>query len=181
MRSLIGAFRGGFTLIELLIVLIIIGVIYASATAVIRAKSADSASRWALENLDEAMKNFPQQGYIRLVCGGEKCESCALYDENANALVEDIALFDDMPIVHFFDRTGYLGKRIFPHERCFQMERFENGAISDMLLEHRATFYRYYAFYRQAQIFTGFEDAKRTLDNAVWIPTARNQYFSKDD
>lgn len=166
----------------MLIVVIIIGVIYATATAVIRSKTDGAAGLdWSLERLDRTMRNAPIAGYLRLVCTGDLCEKCVLYGENGEAIATEIALFDEKPAWHIYDRSGYLEKREFAHDRCFEMERFANGAITDMLIEHKGSFYRYYAYLRPADRYQNYEEARLSIDPNQFLPTDKTKYYSEDD
>ncbi|MDR0747485.1 MAG: type II secretion system GspH family protein [Helicobacteraceae bacterium] len=169
-----------FTLIELLIVLTIVGIIYATATAAIKGKEGVAGDgEWRLDTLTEALR--AKEGYLKLVCGGDRCERCALMDIDGNTVEDRLALFEEIPIVHYYDRGGYLDRFSFKEGVCFEMERFENGSVTDMLVEHRSKFYRYYALLTQTAVYASFDEARETIDPTLWIPSAQAQYHLESD
>jgi prepilin-type N-terminal cleavage/methylation domain-containing protein len=172
--------NNAFTLIELLIVLTIVGIIYATATAAIKSKGGTAeAGGWRLDTLAEALRK--REGYLKLACGGDRCERCALMDINGNMVEDVIALFEEAPIIHYYDRRGYLDRFSFKEGVCFEMERFENGSVTDMLVEHRSKFYRYYALLTDDAVYASFDEARETIDPTIWIPSAQTQYYLESD
>ncbi|MDR2638411.1 MAG: type II secretion system GspH family protein [Helicobacteraceae bacterium] len=174
------ALKRGFTLIELLVVVILIGVIYSIAAATLKGKESQNAADWSLEKLDLTMREF-SSGYIRLLCEGDRCENCRVVDRNGEELIGDLNIFAQTPKVLYFDESGYLGDMKFPADRCFEMERFENGAISDMLVEHQNRFYRYYAYMLPSEMFVSLEEARASLDPRARIPQYSSEFFSEID
>ncbi|MDR0665178.1 MAG: type II secretion system GspH family protein [Helicobacteraceae bacterium] len=174
------ALKRGFTLIELLVVIVIIGAVYAITVATIKSGSDQAASAWSLEKLDATLREF-QSGYLKLICDGNVCENCRVVDQNGEELIADLAIFSQTPKVLYFDESGYFGDMRFPADRCFEMERFENGAISDALVEHEGKFYRYYAYMRPVEIFVSLEEAKNSLDPRLWIPQYSSDFFNETD
>lgn len=172
--------RGAFTLIELLIVLVIIGVIYSLAASMMRPPSEPQAQQWSLERLAETLRSAGE-GYLKLRCGGDACQSCALYNEAGETLLREIPLFRSLPIVHRFDDKGYLEAVSFAPGVCFEMERFENGSVSELLVEYENQFYRYYPLIHSTKMYVNFEDAKNSLDASRHLPTDRGRYFHERD
>ncbi|MDR1450762.1 MAG: type II secretion system GspH family protein [Helicobacteraceae bacterium] len=172
--------KRGFTLIELLIVAAIIGVIYSIAAATMKTGAIEQSAVWSLENLDVALRGL-KGGYLKLICEGDRCENCRVVDENGEEIASVPALFEEIPRTFYFDESGYLDNLKFPSDRCFEMEKFENGAIGDTLTEHRGKFYRYYSFARAAETFASLDDAKDSFDPRVWIPQYGNEFFNEND
>lgn len=173
--------KRAFTLIELLIVLVIIGVIYSLAAGLMKAPSKGAEGvEWSLEHLDASLRNAGE-GYLKLRCTGDHCETCQLFDARGEIVAEGIDLFVVMPVVHFFDASGYLDSRRYAPGVCFEMERFENGAVSELLLEHNKRFYRYYPLLKPAETYTDFEEAKKSADALTWVPTDQGRYFHERD
>ncbi|MGE4294249.1 MAG: prepilin-type N-terminal cleavage/methylation domain-containing protein [Campylobacterales bacterium] len=173
--------KPAFTLIELLVVLVIIGVVYTLAGTLMKAPAKPGESpQWSIERLDESLRNA-HAGYAKLRCEGDRCERCALFDATGAVLREPIALFSQIPAVYRFDRTGYLDTVRFPPGVCFEMERFENGAVSDLLLEYDKRFFRYYPLLRPVEVSTDFEQMRKSLDAAAWMPTDQSRYFHERD
>jgi prepilin-type N-terminal cleavage/methylation domain-containing protein len=169
-----------FTLIELTIVVVLIGVIYALAASALRPAAQEEASRWSLERLDTALRAI-EGGYAKLVCEGDLRVQCRVIDEKGGEIVSDLQLFEEPPIAYYFDEKGYLGELKFPLDRRLVIERFENGAISDALIEYRGSFYRYYSLLRPAEVFANIEEARKSFDPALWIPQYSNEFFSEID
>lgn len=173
--------KPAFTLIELLIVLVIIGVVYSLAGSLMtRPQNAADTALWSLERLDEAIRSAAP-GYVKLVCRGDRCDRCEVRDGNGALIAENMTLFNKIPVVHRFDRNGYLETRRFAPEICFEMERFENGAVSDLLVEHDSRFYRFYPLLRPAERFSDFEAARKSADALAWLPTDQGRYFHERD
>lgn len=167
------AVNGSFTLIELIIVVVIIGVVYASALSVVRYKD-NRAQLWSLPTLDQAMRRTAA-GYKKLVCGGERCERCELQTIDGEVIGGEITLFDEPPTIYAMDKSGYLDTAKYNDETCFVMEKYDNNALSNLLVEHKTQFYRYYPILRRAEVFADLESARRTVDHALNIPLLQNQ------
>ncbi|MDR2152645.1 MAG: prepilin-type N-terminal cleavage/methylation domain-containing protein [Helicobacteraceae bacterium] len=172
--------KRGFTLIELIVVIILIGVIYSIVLRAIASKDDTDKAAWSLEKLDSTLRTFPG-GYVKLVCEGDLCENCRLLDAKGEELIGDLAIFEQTPKTLYFDESGYLDGMKFPADRCFEMERFENGAISDTLVEHQGRFYRYYAYAKSGEVFVSLEDAKNSLDPRRHIPQYSSEFFNETD
>ncbi|MDR2904814.1 MAG: prepilin-type N-terminal cleavage/methylation domain-containing protein [Helicobacteraceae bacterium] len=170
-----------FTLIELLIVIVIIGAIYALAVVSIRAKKPEeSPERWRLERLDLALKESGS-GWLQLYCEGENCENCRVIDAKGVAIVENLLLFESRPIARYYDETGVLTERQFFGERCFEMERYDSGAISELLLEYGGKFYRYFPAVRRAEIHETLDTAMKSIDARLFVPESSADFYSDTD
>ncbi|GHS88915.1 hypothetical protein FACS189487_08160 [Campylobacterota bacterium] len=161
--------------------IVIIGTIYAIATVSIGSKSSEqSAAKWRLDRLDTALREL-SSGYVLLYCDGEKCENCTAVNAKNEVIAQNLPLFDQPPKVRYYDDTGYLAERLFFNDRCFEMERYENGSISELLVEHGGKFYRYYALIRRAEVFDDAVQASESIDARSHIPETAADFYNETE
>lgn len=134
-----------------------------------------------LENLPAYLLQFWEKDTVRIRCSGMACETCRV--EKDGEVLEDAApeLFEKRPVVHRFDRKGYLEERRFPEPYCFDYSLFPNGSATQMLVEYDGRFYLFNAYMgmEKAQVFTFLEEAKNALDPATYLPKGWSEYYHK--
>lgn len=107
---------------------------------------------------------------------GEKCEECRLIDANDEDLFDDkLAIFTQKPTVYQFDKNGYKEEKKYLEPICFEMEKFENGSIEEMIFEYKQNIYHFYPLIKSSLV------AGEVEDPADYAPTDTNRYFGEND
>jgi hypothetical protein len=167
-----------------MVVLVIIGTIYALAGMLVRQpeEAASQAVRFMPDRLDRALRAVPTPGYIRLVCGGSMCETCQLEDFKGEPIGEPMPIFSAPPVRYDLKSSGSPQSiRAGSETPCFEMVRFENGAVSELLFEYENRFYHYVPLLRPAEIYSSLEAAWAQVDPYRQLPTDRSRYFHEEE
>lgn len=163
--------RGAFSLIELLIVVALIVIIYGIAASTMRMPSGAKEEAFSVASLDSKLRAF--DGYVKMSCMGEKCERCQLFDSFGEEIGEPFSIFSELPVVTSYDKGGYKESKKYPEPICFEMEKFENGTISEIAFDYKLEHYHYYP------VIVPLSHQDR--DPADIAPTDTGRYFNEND
>lgn len=162
--------RHAFVLFELVIVLLIMGIIYALATA--QFQNPLLLKKDDIFNLKERLALFKNKPYdhIRLICFKDKETSC-LIEKNGELIIDKYSIPENIQFYRF-DQENRQTENLFEKKRIgkiyqkevkFIFSLFPNGSNTSGIFEVENKYYTYPAFFGEVEVYLTMEEAINQL------------------
>jgi hypothetical protein len=130
------------------------------------------------EELRSTILHLTRNMPATLLCDGDTCEHCIIRPNNGGK-EQEIALFRTKPKVFSYDRYGYLKEKRFAGETCFEYTVRNNQSSDNILVEREGVYYLFYAYLKDADTFTTYDEAVKAFDPMQHIRLDTHEYYAR--
>lgn len=156
--------RNSFTLFELILVIVIIGVVY--TLFIQNINKLQRTQSVGIEQLVDHLRKFQDKSEVKLICIDE-CKKCEIYVDQ-NRTKQYLELFKSKVVSYYIDKDGqYEEKKYAPIydgreelEVCFDFALYENGSVSESILEYNEKVYYFPTYFGEIEKFETLDELK---------------------